>query len=62
MADIKHKNFTIKTELKTDNRLYETFVRMGVMTRDEVATVKTTLKDSEENVVSVSIEDIVKAH
>lgn len=62
MADIKHKNFTIKPELRTDNRLFEIFIRMGVTTREDVATIKTTLKDSEENVVSVSIEDIVKAH
>jgi hypothetical protein len=62
MADPKNKNFTIKPEIKADNRLSEIFVRMGVFTREELSTLKSTLKDSEENVVSVSIEDIIKAH
>ncbi len=62
MADPKNKNFTIKPEIRVDNRLSEIFIRMGVYTREEMMTVKSTLKDSEENVVSVSIEDIIKAH
>jgi hypothetical protein len=62
MADPKNKNFTVRPEVKADNRLTEIFIRMGVFTREEMTTLKSTLKDSEENVVHVSIEDIVKAH
>ena len=60
MADPKNKKFTVKPEVKVDNRLAEIFIRMGVYTREELLTIKSTLKDSEENVVSVSIEDIIK--
>ncbi len=62
MADPKNSSFTVKPELKADNRLSEIFIRMGVFTREELSTLKSTLKDSEENVVKVSIEDIIKAH
>lgn len=62
MADPKHKNFTVKPDLKADNRLTEIFVRMGIADEEEVKARRSSLKDSEDNVISVSIEDIIKAH
>jgi hypothetical protein len=62
MADPKNKNFTVKPDLKADNRLTEIFVRMGISDDQEVKARTEGLEDSEENVISVSIEDIIKAH
>lgn len=63
MADIKNQRFTVKQEdIKADKRLTEIFLRMGVVNQEEVNTRLSTLKDCEENVISVSIEDIIKAH
>jgi len=63
MADKKKQLFTVKQDdIRADKRLTEIFLRMGVVSSDEVKTRLSTLKDSEENVISVSIEDIIKAH
>jgi len=63
MADNKNQRFTVKqTEIRADKRLTEIFLRMGVLGKEELNTRLSTLKDCEENVISVSIEDIIKAH
>jgi len=63
MTENKNQRFTVKqADIRADKRLTEIFLRMGVVGKEEVKTRLSTLKDCEENVISVSIEDIIKAH
>lgn len=60
MADSKNKNFYVKNEIKTDNRLTDILERMKVIDAEDIEARISGLKDSEDNKRVVSLEYISK--
>lgn len=59
MADSKYDNYTVTPELKRDTRLREVFIRLGVLSENEIAAEKQKLEDLESNVMRVPLEKVM---